>query len=76
MTEYKLIFHWGNSHWTAITFQYSMEGIVKYINANLPEMEEAMEEDENNSFSVEKRVDDMVVSTWVGTPRELLDCFE
>ena len=75
MHEYKLSFNWSR-HWTALSMTEDLDDLRKYIQDNLPEMEEAMEEDEDNSFSIDKYDDGIVCDSWRGSPQDLLDIID
>ena len=72
MNEYRLIYKWGATHCKAITGSDNAQGIVKYINNNLAEMQDYLDLDEDAEFRIKKYVNGDFVSEWYGTPEDLL----
>ena len=72
MIEYRLIYKWDATHWTAVTGSDNAQDIVKYINNNLAEMQDSLDLDEDAEFHIKKYTNGDCVSEWYGTPEELL----
>lgn len=71
--EYRLIFNYDGNHWTAITGSDTAQDIITYINSNLAEMQEAIDDAEDNSFCIKKyNHDGDCIGEWYGSPEELL----
>jgi hypothetical protein len=73
--EYRTRYHWG-THWTAINFSDTPVEVYQYLKENLAEMQDAMEEDPENYFSVEFYTYGDLEHTWEGTPEELMKAFK
>lgn len=71
--EYRIIFNYDGGHWTAITGSDKPEDIIKYINSNIAEMQEAIDDAEDNSFCIKKYNNGDLVGEWYGSPEELLE---
>lgn len=71
MTEYRVIFHYNSTHWTAIHASDTREGVCKYIDNNSEEMWDALECGEDDYFSVVYYYNNAVKNVWYGTPDEL-----
>ena len=77
MTEYRVAFQWDSTHWTVISGSDTAQGIITYINSNIAEMQEAIDDAEDNSFCIKKynNLGDCV-SEWYGSPEYLLSFME
>ena len=73
--EYRLIFQWDSTHWTVISGSDTAQGIITYINSNLAEMQEAID-DEDAQFFINKYINGDCVSEWYGSPEDLLSFME
>lgn len=73
--EYRVIFHWG-THWTCIFMGETPVDIYHYIQTNLAEMQDAVDDDTENDFSIEMYSYGDLEHTWQGTPEDLFKAFK
>ena len=70
MKEYRLMYHWDSEHWTAISVG-TREDICKYIDTNLAEMREAIEDNDDAYYSIAHYHNNTPMDVWHGTLDEL-----
>lgn len=77
MKKFRMYYYFNGNHWTLINQSDKPEDIIRYIQDNLSELEDAFDEDAPNYFEIGiYNRDNTCKQFFQGDPQELLEVME
>ena len=76
MCKFRMYYYFNGNHWTLINQSDKPEEVIKYIQDNLSELEDAFDEDASCYFEIGIYENNECKKSFQGDPQELLETMQ